>query len=78
MINVKIVREICTNISVLKSKPAPADSDHDGMPDQWERAHRLNPESPEDVSQGIKDSAYANPEQYLNSISAIIKVVTIP
>ena len=28
---------------VLNSVPAPIDSDHDGMPDDWELAHHLNP-----------------------------------
>jgi len=53
---------------VLESKPAPADSDHDGMPDQWERTHGLNPDNPKDGSQKSKNSAYTNLERYLNSL----------
>ena len=33
---------------VLKSRPAPADTDHDGMPDAWEKAHGLNPKAAAD------------------------------
>ena len=28
---------------LLQSAPAPVDTDHDGMPDEWERRNRLNP-----------------------------------
>ncbi|OGX84157.1 hypothetical protein [Hymenobacter coccineus] len=27
---------------LLKPDPAPADADHDGLPDAWETAHKLN------------------------------------
>lgn len=33
---------------VLEAAPAPADTDHDGMPDAWEQAHQLNPRNPAD------------------------------
>jgi len=51
----------------LQSGPAPADADHDGMPDDWERAHGLDPNNPAD---GAKDSGdgYTNLEKYLNSL----------
>lgn len=51
----------------LKSTPAPSDSDHDGMPDEWEKAHGLNPNDPAD---GAKDSGngYTNLELYLNGL----------
>src|SRR5205085_1880822 len=32
----------------LRSEPAPTDSDHDGMPDEWETKHALNPNDPND------------------------------
>jgi hypothetical protein len=33
---------------VLKTAPAPADTDHDGLPDAWETQHQLNPKDPSD------------------------------
>ncbi len=30
----------------LRSRPAPLDTDQDGMPDDWEKANRLNPNDP--------------------------------
>jgi len=53
---------------VLNSRPAPTDSDHDGMPDQWERNNGLNPENPKDEPQHSNDSNYTNLERYLNSL----------
>ena len=53
---------------VLNSRPAPADSDHDGMPDQWERTNGFNPENPKDGPQNRDDSGYTNLELYLNSL----------
>ena len=49
----------------LKSAPVPTDSDHDGMPDNWEKAHGLNPEDPKDGNEIGKDG-YTNIENYLN------------
>jgi pectate lyase len=51
----------------LKSAPAPADSDHDGMPDNWEKANGLNPEDPKDGNEISKDG-YTYIENYLNSL----------
>jgi hypothetical protein len=51
----------------LKSAPAPADSDHDGMPDQWETTHGLNPKDPSDASADRDKDGYTNLEEYLNS-----------
>ncbi len=42
---------------VLKAGAAPADTDHDGMPDAWETAHQLNP-------QNAADRAKAGPGGY--------------
>lgn len=44
------------------------DEDQDGMPDDWERAHGLNPLDPEDHRGDIDGDGYTNIEQYLNSI----------
>jgi hypothetical protein len=53
---------------VLKSKTAPLDSDHDGMPDAWELAHGLNPTDPADRNR-IAPSGYTVLEEYLNGIN---------
>jgi pectate lyase len=53
--------------SELKSAPAHADSDHDGMPDNWEKAHGLNPEDSKDGNEIGKDG-HTNLEIYLNSL----------
>jgi hypothetical protein len=52
----------------LKGGEAPADRDHDGMPDAWEQKNNLNPD---DATDGHRDAAgdgYTNLERYLNSI----------
>ncbi len=43
--------------------PPPADSDHDGMPDKWEKANGLNPKNPKDGNAISKDG-YTNLENY--------------
>ncbi len=53
---------------------APADGDKDGMPDAWERAHKLNPGSPADAnkivpagaSPGDRHKGYTYIEYYIN------------
>ncbi len=53
----------------LKSAPAPVDSDGDGIPDEWEKAHGLNPLDPSDAAQPAKDgSGYSNIEVYIESL----------
>jgi pectate lyase len=48
-----------------RSLPALADSDHDGIPDYWEKQFGLNPNDPTD---SVKLSAgYANIEHYFNN-----------
>lgn len=50
----------------LKSAPAPADTDRDGMPDAWETRHGLNPRDDADaVGDGDKDG-YTNIEEFIN------------
>jgi len=46
---------------------APVDSDNDGIPDAWEKAHGLNPNDPADGNQVAADG-YTNLEHYLNSL----------
>ena len=51
----------------LKSKKAPIDSDHDGIPDSWEKKNGLNPNNPDDRNK-IASDGYTMLEKYLNSI----------
>ena len=50
----------------LKSTTAPPDADGDGMPDEWERRHGLNPRDPADGSADKDGDGYTNLEEYLN------------
>jgi hypothetical protein len=53
----------------FKPEDVPADSDKDGMPDEWETKHDLNPSDPSDgPTDGDKDG-YTNVEEYLNGTS---------
>ncbi|MGP3960680.1 Ig-like domain-containing protein [Nonomuraea sp. 3N208] len=54
----------------LPSEPAPADSDHDGMPDEWERAQGLDPGNADDRN-AVDGSGYTNLERYLHSIQRV-------
>jgi pectate lyase len=51
----------------LKSTTAPADSDHDGMPDEWEKANSLNPDNADDRNT-VAGDGYTMLEKYLNSL----------
>lgn len=55
----------------LYSLPAPADDDHDGMPNDWELAHNLNPNDPTDRN-NIGHDGYTQLEVYLNSLTSEI------
>jgi hypothetical protein len=52
---------------LLASTPAPADGDHDGMPDAWESAHGLNPADATDRN-AAAPGGYTRLEEYLNSL----------
>jgi pectate lyase len=52
----------------LKSLPAPKDTDGDGMPDDWERQHGLNPNDPADGN-AVNSDGYTMLEHYLNKIT---------
>jgi hypothetical protein len=53
---------------VLKSLPAPKDTDADGMPDEWEIKNGLNPKNPDDRNGDNNKDGYTNLEEYLNSL----------
>lgn len=54
----------------LQGGTAPNDSDHDGMPDQWESEHGLNPHDAEDRNRfHLSAEGYTNLEMYLNELA---------
>jgi hypothetical protein len=52
----------------LKTKSAPADRDRDGMPDQWEEDHSLDPDDASDGNRDRDNDGYTDLEEYLNSL----------
>jgi hypothetical protein len=62
--------------------PAPMDSDGDGMPDAWEKAHGLDPSRDDSADYGFADRAgksvpgcvrgYTAIECYLNELAGAI------
>jgi hypothetical protein len=58
---------------VLKSEVAPEDRDGDGMADDWERAHRLDANDPNDRNGDRDHDGYTNLEEYLNGLCALGK-----
>lgn len=51
---------------LLKSVPPPLDSDQDGMPDDWEQAHQLNPRDAADRNDDPDHDGYTHLEEFLN------------
>jgi hypothetical protein len=49
-----------------KSAPAPLDSDHDGMPDEWEKKFGLRGNGPSDGAKDADNDGYTNIEEWLN------------
>ncbi len=47
----------------------PDDSDHDGMPDEWERQHAFEPANPKDGPQDADGDGYTNLEEFLNEVA---------
>src|SRR5688572_17479244 len=52
----------------LRSVPASADTDKDGMPDEWEKKNGLNPADALDAAGKKLHSFYTNIEVYINSL----------
>lgn len=52
----------------LKSLPAPKDRDHDGMPDEWERRHGLDPHC-DDSASDRDGNGFTAIEDYLNELA---------
>ncbi|MDP3772013.1 MAG: hypothetical protein Q8Q94_01390 [bacterium] len=53
---------------VLAPGTAPADSDHDGIPDEWEIDHYLNENDAADGNKDQDGNGYTNIEEYLHSL----------
>ncbi|HOV71802.1 MAG TPA: polysaccharide lyase, partial [Dysgonamonadaceae bacterium] len=56
-----------------KGKPY-KDSDMDGMPDAWEKAHGLNPNDSSDAVKDCTGDGYTNIEKYINGIDTNMKI----
>lgn len=50
----------------LKSAMPPQDTDSDGMPDDWEQRHGLNPNFADDGAMDADGDGYTNVEEFLN------------
>jgi hypothetical protein len=53
----------------LRSQPAPADTDHDGRPDDRERKHGLDLNNSADGASVANGNGYTNLEEYLKSLT---------
>jgi hypothetical protein len=53
----------------LQSLTAPTDANKDGIPDEWEKKHGLNPNKAEDAPQLTLHKYYTNIEVYIKSIT---------
>jgi hypothetical protein len=54
----------------LHSAITPRDTDGDGMPDEWERQHGLDPGDAVDGPQDRNGDGYTNVEEYINDLAA--------
>lgn len=52
--------------ATYKPVQAPQDSDGDGMPDEWEKAHGLSPNDASDAGADPDKDGYTNIEEYIN------------
>src|SRR5262249_45644976 len=55
------------------SRPEGDDTDHDGMPNDWERNHGLDPNQPRDGAADPDGDGYTNLEDYLNWLAGDLK-----
>jgi pectate lyase len=58
----------------LRSAEAPQDSDNDGMPDEWELRHGLDPKDLSDAAGDLNGTGYTNIEEYLNGTDPTVFV----
>jgi len=62
----------------LNSTTAPVDTDHDGMPDDWEDARGLNKNDAADRNGDLNGNGYTNLEDYLNSLVEAFEYIVRP
>ena len=55
---------------ILRTRDVRPDSDRDGMSNQWEKAHGLDPSNPADGPLDRDGDGYTNLEEYLNALVA--------
>jgi hypothetical protein len=78
-VDLRIVAEVTSKTGKIIDSPAevggypkltggtpPVDSDHDGMPDDWEKQKGLDPKNPRDATQDRDGDGYTNIEEYLH------------
>jgi hypothetical protein len=63
---------------VLNSETAPADTDKDGMPDDWEDSVGLDKNDAADRNGDLNGNGYTNLEDYLNSLVEAFEYVVRP
>ena len=61
-------RGVADLLEGLKPLSPPADTDEDGMPDDWEKANGLDPNDPADCTK-VLDSGYTAIEEYCNRLA---------
>src|SRR5262249_44435188 len=59
-----------------KSAAPPADTHHEGMPEEGKKAHGQNPGDPADANGDSNSDGYTNLEKYLNSLTGEYPIVT--
>ena len=47
------------------------DTDNDGMPDKWEKPHKLNPNDANDAVSDRDNDGYTNIEEFINSVAPV-------
>ncbi|MFO7934766.1 MAG: T9SS type A sorting domain-containing protein [Bacteroidales bacterium] len=62
----------------LEGSDPPADTDHDGMPDDWEDTMGLNKDDPADRNGDLDGDGYTNLEEYLNELVEAYEYILRP
>lgn len=57
------------DLSMQEDETIPEDTDQDGIPDEWETSHNMNPTDPTDAP-AIAENGYSYLENYLETITA--------